>query len=141
MSQIGCAAFTSSCTGDSCQASDKSIQELFSLYDEDRDGLLTKENFLEFYEKSCQFKPTTVWSNLSSHHYRGDLRRYDDGEEPCNAEELPGHIIMQRQENYDLLFEALNIQDLADCAWGLLIKLPTNPRVYQKILNIEEDSI
>ena len=138
MSQTGCAAFTSSCTGDTCQATDKSIQDLFLTYDDDHDGLLTKENFLEFYEKSCQFKPMTVWSNLSSHHYRGDLKRYDDGEDPCDVNSLPGYIIMQHQENYDLLFEALNSQVLADNAWGLLVKLPTNPRAFKNILEIEE---
>lgn len=138
MTHAGCAAFTSSCTGDTCQATDKSIQEVFVTYDNDHDGLLTKENFLEFYEKSCQFKPMTVWSNLSSHHYRGDLKRYDDGEDPCDETTLPGHIIMQHQENYDLLFESLNCKELADNAWGLLVKLPTNPRVYNRIREIQE---
>ena len=138
MSHAGCAAFTSSCTGDNCQATDKSIQDLFNTHDEDHDGLLTKDNFLSFYEKSCQHKPITVWSNLNSHHYRGDLRRYDDGEEPCDVETLPGFIIMQEQENYDLLFSALNTEELANYAWDLIVKLPTNPHVYNQIMTIDE---
>ena len=139
MSQAGCAAFTSSCTGDTCPSTDKSIQDLFNTYDDDRDGLLTKENFLSFYERSCVSKPITVWANLASHFYRGDLRRYDDGEESVEIETLPGYIIMQKQENYDLLFAALNIDELANDAWDLLIKLPTNPRVKSLIQSIPDD--
>lgn len=138
MSQVGCAAFTSSCTGDTCQASDKSIQDLFNTYDDDRDGLLTRENFLAFYERSCQNKLITVWANLTSYFYRGDLRRYDDGEEPVEIETLPGFIIMQNQDNYELLFSALNVEELASGAWDLLIKLPTNPKVKKSIQTIPD---
>jgi ubiquitin carboxyl-terminal hydrolase 34 len=139
MSPAGCAAFTSSCTGDTCQGTDKSIQDLFNIYDDDRDGFLTRENFLSFYERSCQNKLITVWSNLNSHFYRGDLRRYDDGEEPADIETLPGFIIMQNQENYELLFSALNVEELANPAWDLLIKLPTDPKVKEMIQTIPND--
>ena len=87
---------------------------------------------------SCKSKLTVVWSNLNRHRYRGDLKRYDDGEDPCEVNSLPGYIMMQHQEYYDLLFEALDSPVLADNAWEILARLPTNPRSLRKILEAED---
>ena len=50
MSLTGFRAFASSYTVDHPSATYKSIQKLFLAYDHDRDGLLAKEDFLEFYK-------------------------------------------------------------------------------------------
>jgi len=138
MSPEGCSAFTNSCTGDPCKATDKRIQEFFTSHDDDRDGLLTEENFLEFYRQACIQRPNVVWTNLASHHYRNDLKCYDDEEEDfVDPKALPGFILTQKQENFDLIFSALNEEDLANDAWDLIIKLPTNPQIFEKIKNLE----
>ena len=53
MSPIGCADFINSCTGDKCQANDKRVNETFGAFDKDKDGLLTIDDFLEFYSSAC----------------------------------------------------------------------------------------
>ena len=91
MSPEGCAAFTNSCTGDPCKPGDRRMQEFFLNNDSDHDGLLTLEDFLKFYTNSSIFKPHTVWNNLNSHHYRQDLKRFDDSDDDENfdSEILP----------------------------------------------------
>lgn len=141
MSPEGCSAFTNSCTGDPCKSTDKRIQEFFTSHDDDRDGLLTEENFLEFYRQACVQRPNVVWTNLASHHYRNDLKCCDDEEdESIDPKSLPGFILTQKQENFDLIFSALNEDELANDAWDLIVKLPTNPMIFQRIQNLEFDN-
>ena len=118
MSPEGCAAFTNSCTGDPCKPHERRIQEFFSAYDDDNDGLVTIDNFLKFYTNSCMMKPHTVWNNLTSHHYRHDLRRFDDpdDEENVDLEALPTFILIKDSSNFDLFFSILKENTLANQA-------------------------
>ena len=46
---------------------DSRVTRLFDEYDKDKDGKLSREEFLTFYcERSAQ-KPELVWSNLQIH--------------------------------------------------------------------------
>ena len=49
------------------------ISNLFSEYDGDADGRLTKADFLTFYTQQSKAKPEVVWSNLGSHGIGKDL--------------------------------------------------------------------
>lgn len=140
MSPEGCAAFTGSCTGDPCKPTDKRTQDFFAANDDDNDGLITEENFLNFYTNSCIKKPATVWNNLSSHHYTHDLRRFDDSEdeETIDLESLPNMILIKDQSNFDLFFSILKEKNLANEAWELLCKLPTSPKIFQEISEANE---
>lgn len=142
MSPEGCAAFTNSCTGDSCKATNKRIVDFFTMYDEDRDGFITIDDFLKFYTISCISKPTTVWNNLASHHYRTDLKRYDDSDDENSVDitQLPTYILIQNPENFELLFSTLHNKELATYAWELLLKLPTSPQIMDKISNWQSSS-
>jgi ubiquitin carboxyl-terminal hydrolase 34 len=140
MSAEGCAAFTNSCTGDQCKASDRRIQDFFTNYDDDNDGYLTLDNFLEFYRQACINRISTVWSNIYAYHYNNELRSYlDIDNERTDVRTIPGYIITQSKKHFDLLFEILNIPELANEAWNLVVKLPTNSEIYNKLLRLEDD--
>lgn len=51
----------------------KSINELFSTYDADQDGRLTKADFLKFYTDKSNSAPDKVWQNLIQHEIGRDL--------------------------------------------------------------------
>ena len=55
------ANFISSCTGEICKSDDTRIKDVYSKYDTDKDGILTEENFLEFYSQACRERENVVW--------------------------------------------------------------------------------
>ncbi len=59
-----CAKFLESSTGDSCQPDDLRIKDTLEKFDEDKDGFLTEEDFINLYKHSCVHRPKTVWKNL-----------------------------------------------------------------------------
>ncbi len=61
MSPKGCADFIHSCTNDSCKAEDLRVKQVFDRWDSDKDGFLTLENFLDFYQLACNDRPQIVW--------------------------------------------------------------------------------
>ena len=62
--------------------------------DDDKDGLLTIENFLTFYLDACQNRPGVVWKNLHANHYRNDLKKLSEvREDEINVELLPRYIL------------------------------------------------
>ena len=66
-------AFIRSCTDDNCSLNDPRVTGLFRDYDNDNDGCVTKEEFVEFYRVSSVKKPDVVRSNIISHNYTNDL--------------------------------------------------------------------
>mmetsp|Transcript_7871 Transcript_7871/g.15214 ORF Transcript_7871/g.15214 Transcript_7871/m.15214 type:complete len:2832 (+) Transcript_7871:1305-9800(+) len=140
MSAEGLAAFTSSCTSDKCKATDPRIKEVLETYDADHDGLMTEEDFHEFYRLACISRLGAVWSNLSAHHYRYDLKTYTDIDtESVDPETMPGYLLSKDQGNYDTLFNALNSPKTAEFAWKLIIRLPTNPEIQHQIYSLNPE--
>ena len=133
------ANFTNSCTGELSRGEDKRIQDLLMRFDDDGDGILTAENFLEFYKDALNCgKAMNVWSNLNAHHYRHDLKSYlDIGSEQVDPSALPRHLLTQDSSSYELLFAALNDPLVANEAWELLSRLPTNPHIQHQLVTLE----
>lgn len=40
------------------------VDKIYDEYDKDRDGYLTEEDFINFYEISSKTKERSVWNNL-----------------------------------------------------------------------------
>ena len=55
------------------QKDDKRIEKLFLENDTDKDDLLTLDDFLGFYRRSCHQKIEVVWGNLQAFGYNNDL--------------------------------------------------------------------
>ena len=131
-----CAAFIHSCTNDHCKAEDKRVKDVFALHDDDRDGFLTLENFLKFYSSACKQRPSVVWSNLHSHHYRNDLKKVTEVEqEKVDITKLPRYLISANDEYFELIFSLLDFGGkIAIETWKLLNRLPTSPHMFAEIV-------
>ena len=81
MDKSQCNSFTTICLG-SCSLKyyNQKISSLYAKYDEDNDGLLTLQNFLNFYVDAAKDRPSTVWSNLRNFGVRGDFKFKDEPE-------------------------------------------------------------
>lgn len=141
MSPEALVSFTNSCTGEHCKADDSRIKDCFSRFDEDGDGYLMETDFLEFYRDATINRTPTVWTNLYSHHYRHDLKSYlDIGKDKINPELLPRALLAKDTEVFPLLFSALSDSRVVNEAWELLIRLPTNEAVKEKLRSMEEET-
>ena len=134
-----CAAFIHSCTNDHCKADDKRVKDVFTTYDDDRDGFLTIENFLKFYYTACKQRPQVVWNNLHSHHYRNDLKKVTEVEqEKVDIVSLARYIISANDEYFQLIFSLLNFGGKISIeAWKLLNRLPTSPQVFADVVMLK----
>lgn len=90
----------------------KSINELFSMYDSNQDGRLNKADFLKFYTDKSNSAPDKVWQNLIQHEIGKDLlacpKREPTYENDVNVvrdqTELPRYLISSQAQNLDFLF-------------------------------------
>jgi len=139
MSPQTCADFIHSCTNDYCKAEDKRVKEVFSTYDNDKDGFLTVDNFLEFYMSAARHRPHVVWNNLNAHHYRNDLKKASEvEEEKIDIHQLARYIISQDDQYFSIIFSLLDMGGkIATEAWKLLNRLPTSKQIYQDIVQLK----
>jgi hypothetical protein len=80
-----------------------------------------------------------VWCNLWAHHYRNDLKCFDDPEEDeVDVQLLPRFILTTKPEYMSSLFQALQDKNVANDAWSLIIKLPTDQKHYNKLLDLSD---
>lgn len=79
MSKDECQKFIVVCLGEATTRTyDERISGLYEKYDDDKDNLLTLDNFLLFYEDAAKERPNTVWGNLKNCRIRYDLKSMDD---------------------------------------------------------------
>lgn len=71
-------AFIRSCTDDNCTINDQRVVNLFRDYDNDNDGCVTREEFVEFYRAASVKKPDVVRSNIIANNYTNDLKKITD---------------------------------------------------------------
>jgi Ca2+-binding EF-hand superfamily protein len=65
MSKQECQKYHQKCVGEmSMSFGENKVGEIYENYDTDKDGFLTLDDFLKFYEKSIKSRESTVWSNL-----------------------------------------------------------------------------
>ena len=110
MNSAQCAEFVRSCTNDTCKADDRRVGEVFKQFDDDKDGFLTRENFMEFYRSAVLEREGVVWSNLHSHGYRNDLKKLSELEEASiDMHLLPRYLLSKTPKSFDLFFSILDM--------------------------------
>jgi len=139
MSPDHCAAFIHSCTGDYCKGDDKRVKEVFATYDDDKDGYLSLENFLDFYHIASKQRAHVVWSNLHAHQIRNDLKKASEvEEEKIDIKTLPRYILSTNEEYFSLIFSLLDFGGkIAIEAWKLLNRLPTSPKIFADVVTLK----
>ena len=139
MDKEQCAAFINSCTNDCRGGDDYRVKDVFNNNDLDRDGILTLEDFLNFYMNSCKYRPQVVWSNFHAHSYRNDLRKATEiKEEKVDITELPRYILTTNTEYFQIFFSLLDFgSKIAIETWKLLNRLPTSHQVFSEIVRLK----
>lgn len=72
------ALFIKGATHETVTAEDGRIKGLFSGYDQNKDGKLEREEFLQFYTEAARDKVDRVYDNLKNHFIRTDLVKLSD---------------------------------------------------------------
>ncbi len=102
MTSKECASYIEGVTLSFCPIFDPRINSLYADYDKDKDGVLTLQDFLKFYQ-DCAIDPEkleTVDKNLSNMRYRRDLKFFDEDLDSMNEEVLFRYHICQNQDIY-----------------------------------------
>ena len=121
------------------------MQELFRIYDKDKKGYITLDDFLSFYENASWYHEETVWGNLRGLGYGYDLVRFDlkKREKPeytTNYQNLPRFILSNDGKNFGFLIALLGIgEEVADAVWHLMFNLAPSERHFTKLLNLFKD--
>ncbi len=122
MNKSQCYDFTIKCLGASSSPKfyEEKINGLFMEYDEDKDDLLTFDDFLKFYKNAAISRSSTVWTNLKSFGVQGNFKFGYEANEQIKVDKIPRNIMSQMPEIYDLLFKLLGYKEIAPSAFSLL---------------------
>lgn len=123
MSKEQCRDFTCQCVGFSSY-NDERINGIYREYDGNKDGFLERKEFVDFYIKASQDKPSTVWDNLRNLGVSSDLTFPEEMSLPCGFTQLPRETLANNETLFDLLFSMLDKPKAAGEAWRLLQRLP-----------------
>ena len=108
------------------------MKNIFRKFDPQKNGFITEDDFLKFYQISCTQKPETVWQNLKAHLYKNNLKKIDDVEEKdVDVESLPRFIIASDYEFFNSIFGFLDVgEETTTISWDLINRLPTSPAIF-----------
>lgn len=114
--------FISKCCYENCSPKDSIVLSIQEQIDKKKQGFITLDQFLDFYEESSVTKPHTVWKNMESFGYRHDLKKFTDPTEiKVDIQQLPREIIMKNSEYYKILFNIIDLnKDTGSMTWQLL---------------------
>jgi hypothetical protein len=107
--------------------SETRVEKIYDEYDKDKDGYLTEDDFLNFYETSARSKESAVWSNLETFGVRNDLEILDSVEITYPQKDtLTRYLLYNNPKFMSILFHLLgsNSKPLAETAWNLVARLP-----------------
>lgn len=130
-------------TNESISAEDGRIKSLFDGYDQDKDGVLQRHEFIEFYRVAARDKADRVFDNIKNHFIRGDLTKFSEISEELlfTADQMPRHTLSHHQAQFDTIMNLLDRDDgTSDEVWGLIRMLETNQKIYQQILSMQIDN-
>ena len=73
MTRDGCGLFIRGVTSEPPKLYDDRVDSLFKAHDKNKDGLIEREEFMEFYRGASSGKDNTVRDNLRHNNVRNDL--------------------------------------------------------------------
>ncbi|MCQ2816905.1 MAG: hypothetical protein MJ252_06545, partial [archaeon] len=134
---------------------DSRVTELFRERDANNDGLLEKEEFVEFYSDSTKAKPHLVYENAKCMGYRNDLKKMNEGYFPENTDKstMPRYQLAIKEDFFSSIFNSFSpikenineeekekIERMNMYIFQLINQLVTNPKIYDNILNCKGDN-
>lgn len=118
---------------------DHRVAYMFSSYDPQNLGYISKEAFLSFYYDAV-LKPEkkgVVWENLRNMGIRNDLKKFDEPYERYNSDRtlLPRFKLAHNDIFFNTIFVLQDLSDsIAKEAFDFLCLITTNPIIYKQIL-------
>ena len=84
-------------------------------WDSDKDGKLIRQDFLDFYIKSCFSNPDLVRRNLTKYNYRADMKQAPKAGDDDNIlqarkthEEMPRYKISHKLDYFSVVLHLLD---------------------------------
>ena len=103
-------------------------------------GQIDREEFVEFYRRSAEYKPKVVDMNLERTGYRTDLTLKSEPHSNFFGAEaggvLPRKLLLEDGEIYSILFELMENPALSETVWNLLKHMPPSKEVLRRVLAI-----
>lgn len=127
MSKQECQKYHQKCVGDVSSIGESKVEKIYEKHDTNKDGYLSLDDFVRFYENSIKDREMTVWNNLETLGIRNDLKILDDLEMPvADPHTLIRFLLLHDQKFMDLLFQILHSENVDNrkAAWALLERLP-----------------
>ena len=138
MNDEAAASFLKLCTNQNTDKSDPRVKRLFDNFNKKKDGLLTCEEFKDFYKDSILKKESTVWSNIRSWSYKTDLKQGTERERR-DPETLLRFKIPEKGEYFDYFLDMLEDSnyEVAKSAWKFITELCIHPGILEKVINLD----
>lgn len=127
MSKLECQKYHQKCVGDASSIGETKLEKIYEVYDTNKDGYLSLDDFIRFYENSIKTREYTVWNNLETLGIRYDLKILDDLEMPvAEPHTLIRYLLINDEKFMNLLFQILHSENVENrkAAWALLERLP-----------------
>jgi ubiquitin C-terminal hydrolase len=145
MGKEDCAKFIKAVTNcrEEITLDDHRISFLFGTYDRNKDDLLEREEFLQFYIE-CVVKPEKrkiVWDNMKSMGIRNDLKKMSEPYSVYNNDKtlLPRYQLSHNEEFFNTIFYLQDLnEEIAREAFNFLCIISTNPKIYEQILQSDD---
>ena len=140
MTRDSCALFIRGVTSEPPKMYDERIDLLFKAHDKNKDGLIEREDFLEFYRAASCGKDTTVRENMRHNNIRVDLIRLIDAPQDMDysIEEMPRYRLSADQDIFQTLMSLIHQEGVSEEAWALVQMLATNEQIYKSVMNVDE---
>jgi ubiquitin C-terminal hydrolase len=122
---------------------DPRVLIFFMKYDKDQDGLLSLQDFLDFYlDQYNNKKPHIIWENLKHFGYRSDFKHINEPYEQYNSNKnyMPRYVLAKELNFFNTIFSLHEIkgsETLLKESAKLLNFISTNPVVLRNILFLE----
>lgn len=124
MTKESCGLFIRGVTSEPPKVVDERIDGLFKEHDKNKDGLIEREDFLEFYRSASVGRDGIVRDNLRHNNVRSDLVKLIDVEEHNDyaSDEMPRHRLSSTESgNFNKIMSLLAKEDsVSKEAWSLI---------------------
>lgn len=102
--------FIKAATGDDVHPGEDRIVKLFHAYDSNKDGVIEREEFIQFYENASRDSKVTVCQNLhNSRVNTDDLRQFNEMYEelPFAEQDMPRNSLSHNYDQFSVLMNLL----------------------------------
>ena len=124
---------------DEINVEDSRVTNLMNEKDENHDGFIERDEFVNWYKKATIDKANIVLDNIKATGYRGDLKKINEGyyEENKNRNTMLRFILGNNDLLIKVLFDIMKENYDKIDIYKFVVGLSTNDNIYNQILGIK----